>query len=52
MNRPSVCPCTKKGCPRHGDCAACEEFHKTGKRPPYCEREKGLFHKTSDKKTV
>jgi len=38
MERPEVCPCTKRGCPRHGDCAACEAFHLSGRRPPFCER--------------
>ena len=35
------CPCTKEGCPNHGNCTACRERHKTvkGIHPlPYCER--------------
>ena len=33
------CPCRKKGCPRHGDCAACRSYHAERKRPVFCERE-------------
>ena len=33
------CPCRKKGCPRHGDCAACRSHHAERKRPVFCERE-------------
>ncbi len=33
------CPCRKKGCPRHGDCAACRSHHAESKRPVFCERE-------------
>ena len=33
------CPCGKKGCPRHGDCAACRAYHAERKRPVFCERE-------------
>ena len=33
------CPCGKKGCPRHGDCAACQAYHAERKRPVFCERE-------------
>ena len=33
------CPCKKKGCPRHGDCAACRAYHAERKRPVFCERE-------------
>ena len=33
------CPCRKKGCPRHGDCAACRAYHAERKRPVFCERE-------------
>ena len=35
------CPCTKEGCPNHGNCEACRERHSTvsGIHPlPYCER--------------
>ena len=31
------CPCPKTKCPRHKDCDACREYHKT--MYPYCERE-------------
>jgi hypothetical protein len=30
------CPCAKRGCPRHGRCAACRERH--APKPPRCER--------------
>ena len=33
------CPCGKKGCPRHGDCAACRAYHAERTRPVFCERE-------------
>lgn len=33
------CPCGKKGCPRHGDCAACRAYHAERNRPVFCERE-------------
>ena len=36
------CPCRKKGCPRHGDCAACRSHHAERRRPVYCERESVL----------
>lgn len=36
------CPCRKKGCPRHGDCAACRSDHAERRRPVYCERESVL----------
>ena len=26
-----VCPC-KRNCKRHGDCAACQAYHRAGKR--------------------
>lgn len=32
------CPCKKRSCPRHGDCAACRAYHADGKRPPRCQR--------------
>lgn len=33
------CNCPKNGCPRHGDCGACVEFHRdTMKNIPYCLR--------------
>nr|PZM88032.1 MAG: hypothetical protein DIU81_07150 [[Clostridium] cellulosi] len=32
------CPCSKKKCPRRGDCAACREHHKTSRYLPACER--------------
>ncbi len=35
------CPCPKKNCPRHGDCAACRSHHAANKwYPPYCDRRK------------
>ena len=33
-----ACPCRKRDCSRHGDCAACRAYHAGGKRPPRCER--------------
>ena len=37
------CPCKKRKCPRHGDCAACREHHAQTGRCVACEREpKGL----------
>ena len=36
------CPCRKKGCPRHGDCAACRSDHAERRRPVFCERESVL----------
>ena len=33
------CPGGKKGCPRHGDGAACRAYHAERKRPVFCERE-------------
>lgn len=32
------CPCTHVGCPRHGDCAACEKNHGAGNT--YCKKHK------------
>ena len=40
MNQPNeTCPCKRKKCPRHGDCAACRAYHAERKRPVFCERE-------------
>ncbi|MDD2647991.1 MAG: hypothetical protein PHI27_02265 [Eubacteriales bacterium] len=33
------CPCKRQGCKRHGDCAACREFHSGRNKPPACQRE-------------
>jgi hypothetical protein len=33
------CPCKRLKCERHGDCAACRQYHREHKKyPPYCER--------------
>ena len=32
------CPCKKKKCPRHGNCAACREHHAQTGRSVACER--------------
>ncbi|MBQ3685036.1 MAG: hypothetical protein II933_01275 [Candidatus Methanomethylophilaceae archaeon] len=33
------CKCPNTGCPRHGDCRECVEFHVAGaKKPPFCLR--------------
>lgn len=34
------CPCKRKNCERHGDCAACREHHKNVQRKylPACDR--------------
>lgn len=37
------CNCPKLNCERHGDCVRCEEYHKEGKRLPYCKRPKNIF---------
>ena len=36
------CPCRKKSCPRHGNCAECRAHHENSKRqrPVACERKK------------
>ena len=31
------CPCVKD-CPRHGNCVACHDHHKTMERPSTCKR--------------
>ena len=40
MAEPIACPCKKKSCERHGDCAACRKHHAGSKRqrPVACER--------------
>ncbi len=35
---PSVCPCKRRKCPRHGDCAACTAHHRNNRYPVYCRR--------------
>jgi len=44
-DKPAVCTCPKRGCPRHGNCMLCRNYHLNAKRPraPYCERKPGLF---------
>lgn len=32
------CPCKKKNCPRHGDCAQCRTYHANAKRRRPCDR--------------
>lgn len=32
------CACSKKSCPRNGDCAACRAFHLTRGTPTRCQR--------------
>lgn len=34
------CPCKNTGCPRHGNCAACQAFHHGMEKPSLssCER--------------
>ncbi len=33
------CNCPKTGCPRHGNCMECVEFHKSkGEKIPFCLR--------------
>ena len=34
------CPCTYPGCPRHGDCEACKEYHHSMGQKTTCEKEK------------
>jgi len=38
MANTMTCPCPKKKCPRHGDCAACRKHHSNTKIPLYCLR--------------
>ena len=47
LNGMQECSCKKKKCERHGKCDECVEFHKNGKREPYCMRNKkiGLVEK-------
>ena len=34
------CPCRRVNCPRHGDCAACREYHQSSARKmlTHCEK--------------
>ena len=32
------CPCTYPGCPRHGDCEACKEYHHSMGQKTSCEK--------------
>lgn len=32
------CPCKRIKCPRHGDCAACKEYHKNSRYRTACEQ--------------
>gem|GEM_PF-2959170 len=43
--RPAVCTCPKRDCPRHGDCVPCRAYHLNAKhpKPPRCERKPGWF---------
>ena len=34
------CPCRRVNCPRHGDCAACREYHHASGRKPLTRCEK------------
>lgn len=36
------CQCDDKDCPRHGNCKACEEFHKNKEKPVFCKRKKDI----------
>ncbi|MFZ5986287.1 MAG: hypothetical protein ACOYWZ_04060 [Bacillota bacterium] len=42
------CNCPKKKCERHSKCDLCIEFHRNGKRLPYCKREKTIFSTLSN----
>jgi hypothetical protein len=33
------CPCTYPGCPRHGICEKCEEYHHSIGQQTSCEKE-------------
>ena len=35
------CPCTYPGCPRHGDCDKCKEYHHSCGEKTSCERISG-----------
>ena len=35
------CPCTNTSCPRHGDCAACRDYHHSLGGQTSCEKLKG-----------
>lgn len=37
------CPCPKRNCARHGDCAACIAYHAQKNSPPRCKRKKGFL---------
>ncbi len=34
------CPCTYPGCPRHGDCEECKEYHHSIDQKTCCEKKK------------
>lgn len=34
------CPCTSSGCPRHGDCDACKDYHHGMGQKTTCEKQK------------
>ena len=36
---PAACPCKRRKCPRHGDCAACRAHHAGRRCPPACENQ-------------
>lgn len=44
------CPCKRTHCERHGNCAACREYHKTKKYPAVCERQ-GKEEKSRQQRT-
>lgn len=38
-NKPEKkCPCPNSGCPRHGDCKKCAEYHAKNGGTSYCKR--------------
>jgi hypothetical protein len=39
------CPCTKRNCPRRGQCQECADYHGANGKLPYCFREKTRWDK-------
>jgi hypothetical protein len=39
------CPCSKKSCPRRGQCRECAAYHGTSGKLPYCFRPKTRWDK-------
>lgn len=47
VNRKKECPCSRKHCERHGNCAACIAYHKKENQfPTACQRGKDKREKT------